>query len=260
MGDYEVFYRCAGAGSPTVVVEDGTGLAGASDHTWDAVVSEVQQVTRICVYDRPPLGLSQGNVPVRAANAVAQDLHKLLANARIGGPYVLVGYSLGGLFVRSYAAQYPHDVVGMVLVDAVSADYYSRARAVLPAVTGNEPEALTSFRRSLASFWGSSRGTNADRVNIAGSLQQAARLTSLGDLPLVALSHGGSSELFSAGLPGDLGARLEQMWLETVTEQARLSTNGRLVVASQPDHAIHQAEPQLVIDAILNVLEQARKR
>jgi pimeloyl-ACP methyl ester carboxylesterase len=142
VGDHDIFYRCAGVGSPTVVVEDGATCAGASDHSWDAVAAEVQKVTRICVYDRPPLGLSRGDIKVRASNEVAQDLHGLLLSAHLAGPYVLVGHSMGGLYVRSYQAQYPQEVVGMILVDAVSPDFYSRFVAALPPVTPNESKAL----------------------------------------------------------------------------------------------------------------------
>jgi hypothetical protein len=112
----------------------------------------------------------------------------------------------------------------------------------------------------MARFWDSAEGKNPDRVDMAGTLEQVSKLPSLGDLPLVALSHNGISDLFSVGLPGVLETKLERMWLEMVTEQSKLSTNGSLVVASKPSHSIHVSEPQLVIDAILKVVEEARKR
>jgi hypothetical protein len=108
-------------------------------------------------------------------------------------------------------------------------------------------------------FFSSTSGALGEHLNIAASAAQAAQVTSLGDMPLVVLSHP-PTRPFSYGLPGDLDARLEELWLEIQTEQSKLSSNGSLVVAAKSIHRIHEDEPQLVIDAILKVVEEARKR
>lgn len=107
---------CLGKGSPTVVFE-----AGLS--SWNMVWVDVQPViaryTRACSYDRAGLGFSDpGPRPATAANIVS-DLHALLKAGGIRPPYVLVGHSAGGLYVRLYADEYRSEVVGMVLVDPV---------------------------------------------------------------------------------------------------------------------------------------------
>ena len=88
--------------------------------------------TRVCVYDRPgtllnaedTAGRSRSDpAPLpRTAQDVVADLHALLRAARVPGPYVLVGHSLGGLCVRLYATTYPEEVAGLVLVDASHED------------------------------------------------------------------------------------------------------------------------------------------
>ena len=98
-------------GGPTVVLEAGHG----NDSTiWLSVQVAVGPDTRVCSYDRAnaPGGASDPAPTPRTAEEVVADLHALLAAAEVPGPYVLVGHSLGGLFVRLYAGRYPDEVAG----------------------------------------------------------------------------------------------------------------------------------------------------
>jgi len=261
VGDHQLYFRCSGAGSPTVVVEEGYAMAGASTRAWDAVLAGVEPVTRICLYDRAPLGLSKADIPVRTCDEVVEDLHKLLQNAHIGGPYVLVGHSLGGFYVRYYATKYADELVGTVLVDAKPPDSTARELALLPPASPTEAESITSVREGLVEELADSAGANAERLNFVAANEQAAKLTTLGDMPLVVLSRSPTPAVtYVSGLPADLEARLEQLWQDMQVEQSKLSTKGSLVVATKAGHRIHVEEPQLVIDAILQVVEEARKR
>lgn len=76
----------------------------------------------MCSYDRAGQGWSDPGPEPRDGEHIAQDLHALLQNASIPGPYVLAGHSYGGLFVRAYAAYYPGEVVGLVLLDSAQPD------------------------------------------------------------------------------------------------------------------------------------------
>jgi hypothetical protein len=100
-------------------------------------------------------------------------------------------------------------------------------------------------------------GNKGERLNVAASAARAAAVSSLGAMPLVVLSH--AADRGGQGLPGDLDACLGQLWLEMQTEQSRLSTNGSLIVAQKSMHAIHVEEPQLVVDAIVQVVHEARR-
>ena len=260
VGDHELFYRCSGTDWPTVIVEAGFGIGGASGTHWSAVENTVRGFARICLYDRATLGRSVGTVPVRTAADVAAELHTLLVNGRIGGPYVLVGHSMGGFFVRVYASAYPDEVVGMVLVDASPPDMLSRQMALLPPKPSDEPPALARFRLQQELFWSSTSGSQGEYLNIADSAAEAGKVASLGDMPLVVLSRSPTSSAAVWGVTPELDAKLEVDWQQAQVEQARLSTNGSLVVATRAGHIISVDEPQLVIDAIFKVVSEARQR
>ena len=108
---------CTGTGSPTVVLEPGGGEL-SSNLGW--ITPAVAGDTRVCVYDRPGRGWSDPTDTPQDGTRVAADLHTLLHAAHVPGPYVLAGHSFGGLYVLTYAAHYPQDVAGMVLIDSTS--------------------------------------------------------------------------------------------------------------------------------------------
>jgi pimeloyl-ACP methyl ester carboxylesterase len=106
----------SGSGSPTVILE--AGIA-ASSLSWDLVQPDVAQLTRVCSYDRAGLGWSDLNPNPPNLQQIVADLHATLTAAAIPGPYILVGHSFGGLVVRAFAAAYPEESAGLVLVDPV---------------------------------------------------------------------------------------------------------------------------------------------
>jgi pimeloyl-ACP methyl ester carboxylesterase len=108
---------CRGVGRPTVVMD--AGLGGAS-LDWSLVQPALQATTRVCVYDRAGMGWSEPVPGNRTPSDLATDLHALLTAAGESGPYVMVGHSLAGKNVRLFAATFPSEVQGMVLVDARS--------------------------------------------------------------------------------------------------------------------------------------------
>jgi pimeloyl-ACP methyl ester carboxylesterase len=127
VGGYRLHMHCSGTaqpGSPTVILEAGAGLASPS---WAWVQSRVAETTRVCAYDRAGYGWSDPGPTPRDARQVAHELHTLLEQAAIASPYVLVGHSIGGMYVRVYAAQYPDEVAGLVLVDSSHPDQLTRS-------------------------------------------------------------------------------------------------------------------------------------
>src|SRR5689334_4574334 len=117
VGGYRLHIQCVGTGSPTVVLD--AGLGGMS-LDWNLVQTEMGRTTQVCAYDRAGMGWSEPGPQPRPPGQIARELHTLLTNAGIPGPYVLVGHSLGGKNVRMFALQHPEEVAGMVLVDARS--------------------------------------------------------------------------------------------------------------------------------------------
>ncbi|MFZ0583640.1 MAG: alpha/beta hydrolase [Candidatus Acidiferrales bacterium] len=106
----------AGQGSPVVVFESGLMSTVLS---WSEIQPEIAKATRVVCYDRAGLGWSDPGTPPRDAEHIVEELHHLLDLTRVPPPYVLVGHSFGGLTTRLFAARYPEEVIGLVLIDPV---------------------------------------------------------------------------------------------------------------------------------------------
>jgi pimeloyl-ACP methyl ester carboxylesterase len=117
VGGYRLHLNTTGQGTPTVVL-----IAGAGDFSldWSLVQPAISKFTRVCSYDRAGLAWSDLGPTPRTMHQDAAELHTLLKHARLKAPYVLVGHSLGGLIARIFAAQYPQEVAGLVLVDSTT--------------------------------------------------------------------------------------------------------------------------------------------
>jgi pimeloyl-ACP methyl ester carboxylesterase len=114
----------SGGSGPAVVFESGIS---ATCLNWTQVRVQVERLARACTYDRAWLGWSDPAKSPRTTSAIVDDLHALLEAAQIPRPYILVGHSFGGMLVRAYAARYPGDVAGLVVVDPLSASEWSSA-------------------------------------------------------------------------------------------------------------------------------------
>ena len=262
VGGYELFYQCSGQGSPAVILE--SGLGGGSG-AWAGVIAGVAENTRVCAYDRANIGRSDKARTPRTFRDAARDLQALLGTARIGGPYILVGHSLGGELVIVFADQYPEEVAGIVLVDAAHPDLGSRLLAGLPPEAADEPEGVMFWRRFLT--WASdSNGSpypNPEGWDTQASNAQVRATKPLGDLPLVVISRSPDSPLFAPGsppLPAETNARLLQIWQDLQVELAGLSTNSTHVMAVRAGHQIPSEEPALVVNAILELADEIRSR
>ena len=171
---------CHGQGGPTVVLANGMGEVSGS---WARVTDQLGATTRVCAYDRAGQGWSEDADSPQDGVAAADDLHALLAAAGEHGPYVLAGHSTGGTYSLTYAARYPEQVAGMVLLDSSSprqatdipsfAGEYAvmrRGVALLPSLT------RLGIGRLAASVTGSHLPSPAaDRVTAVTSTAHAAR-------------------------------------------------------------------------------------
>jgi pimeloyl-ACP methyl ester carboxylesterase len=117
VGGHRLHLNCTGSGSPTVVLEPGAGSM-SSNLGW--ITPAVARDTRVCVYDRAGRGWSEPADPSPDGLQTVTDLHTLLQRGQVPGPYVLAGHSFGGLYVLTYAARYPDEVAGLVLIDSTA--------------------------------------------------------------------------------------------------------------------------------------------
>ncbi|GCE06826.1 alpha/beta fold hydrolase [Dictyobacter aurantiacus] len=263
VGGHQLHLYCTGKGSPTVILE-----AGLGDTTlvWSKVQPTVSIFTHVCSYDRAGDGASDLGPTPRTGAQIVTELHTLLTNAHISGPYILVGHSLGGLYVRLYASTYPQQVAGMVLVDpsyedqppplaqdiqshyadqwlarfgiprlalqlnlASASNFSEYPPDVLPALKAYQaqPQFFHTYADELTAF-------NQTANEVRSSAQRA------GKEPLVVLFH---------GLPVPPNASHQEFF-------AHLSSRSMLVVASRSGHYIQLDQPDLVIKAIRQVFHE----
>ncbi len=236
--------HCKGTGTPTVLMEAGARGNGA---VWQPVLPELAKLTQVCVYDRAGAGYSDAPPQPRAVAQITEELHTLVARARLAGPFVLVGHSLGGLYVRLYAARFPTDVAGMVLVDATTEDDDVRVWPLVPAAV----HAAADHDRAA-----DGEGVNLDAISAAMAQLRAAN-RSLGDKPLVVLTAGQPQGPIP-GVSPEVNAQMAKISAEMQAALPTFSSNSTQVVATKSHHFIQREAPKLVIAAVQQVVGAVR--
>lgn len=277
-------YQMMGEGLPTVIVDSGSG---GTHLDWQLVQPEVAKFTRILTYDRPGYGWSDASSEPRTAEQVVKELRQLLKEVEINPPYVLVGMSLSGLFTRLFAYHYPEEVAGMVLVDVAHERMYEDtpvewvewnkrlerlltyvvpimghtgllrllvALDSLPMVTGlfqKFPDSIRSLAQALYSQtqFGKTFAQESAAVSVSMHQVEQVRQTKMfPDIPLIVLS---------AGKPDfDLTQEILQKLQALHSDLAQESPQGVHIVAPESGHIIQLEQPELVIDAIRQVVEK----
>ena len=246
VGGHRLHLHCTGTGSPTVVLEPGAGM---SSSTMGWIQPAVARDTRVCVYDRAGRGWSDPADTTQDATQIATDLHTLLQRANVPGPYVLAGHSFGGLYALTYAAQYPTEVAGMVLIDSTAPE--SAPTSPTSTSSSYDPMGRISALLSTTARFGLMRlvvslsgetlppaSENAERASLATSehlrstideylqggtsAKEASALTTFDDKPLFVLTAGEGSS------PG---------WMPKQNKLAALSTNSAHHIVEGATHA-----------------------
>ena len=235
VGGHQLHLRCEGTGSPgspTIVYLHGLGGDG-SDVT--SINTQLASQARVCTYDRLNVGRSDSD-PGRhtGADSVA-DLHALLAAAGVPGPYLLVGFSFGGLLAIMYAATYPDQVMGLVSVDG-SLPTDDQVDQLIPA--GERTQVMAE------------QEANQERVEFYPTVDQAKALVAkVPDVPVTYLAAR------PVQLPPTWPVRRMQAFIAAKQVQfTKTVPNGRLVEV-QSSHDIDLEEPELVIQEIQRILE-----
>jgi pimeloyl-ACP methyl ester carboxylesterase len=245
VGPYRLHLECTGSRGPTVILEPGGGGSAAS---MGLIAPAVARDSRVCVYDRAGRGWSDPAASPPDGAQIATDLHRLLARAHVPGPYVLAGHSFGGLYVRTYAAKYPEEVAGLVLVDSTAAKgipvspqmtssysilkHLSSLVATTSRLGVGRLIADTDFSDLPPKYRDDARATAATGKEMGGFLDEfgvanrseaeAGSLRSLDAKPLIVLT----AELESS-----------KGWMADQNETVTLSTNSRHRVVTGATHA-----------------------
>jgi pimeloyl-ACP methyl ester carboxylesterase len=269
VGGYSLHINCVGEGSPTVILESALGAMSAH---WVRVQQVVAETTRVCAYDRAGMGWSEPGPEPRDARQISSELHTLLKDADTEGPYVLVGHSYGGLYARMYAARYPNEVAGVVLVDSSHPEQFTRSPegramyeqirrlgAVIPFLTRlgvirlfnvypAHPDLPPQQRAQIEAFNSSTRQVATTAAEFRATPETTAQVRStgtLGDKPLAVISAGEQSS----------------SWLELQDELAALSSDSihRVVEGATHESLLYESrDAQVTGAAILEVVEVVR--
>jgi pimeloyl-ACP methyl ester carboxylesterase len=282
IGGKRLHIYCEGEGSPTVVFEAGMGNSG---YLFINVFKEVITKTRACLYDRPDLGWSDSTNEQYLSDEVASRLHTLLDKAGEKPPYIMVGHSLGGVYIRKYYQFFPDELVGMVLVDSAHENemsyypapensqpqYFETMMKICDFVAGVGVMRITGVMDKIvenAPFTPLENHAAVSRLNRVSycigirteklasdiDLSQTDPPPSLGDLPLIVLT--GAKELnpirnqFYIGPLPPAQRQSTATWQEIQKSLVALSTNSEQVLALKSGHYIQWDEPNLVVDAI----------
>jgi pimeloyl-ACP methyl ester carboxylesterase len=238
IGDRSLYLDCRGSGSPTVVLEAGSGSDSA---TWAAVHDAIAATTRTCAYDRAGRGRSDDRGEHTLEDAVT-DLRALLDAAGEQGPFVIVGHSLGGSYARVFATQNRDEVVGAVLVDSFEPDIQDdRIHPLLGELIPEYEAQLDGLRAHVA---------RVDSLDWPISEQQL-RASSFVGIPLEVLV----AARYDPRLDEATNAAVATAWREGMESLSPGRTRYEIVYAG---HNIHIDRPDTVIDAVRRLVDGAR--
>jgi pimeloyl-ACP methyl ester carboxylesterase len=270
VGGRRMHIFCQGnAVGPTVIIEQG---AGSPSLVWRPVQATIAKFARVCTYDRAGYQWSDPVEADRGLDDRVADLHAVLERAEVPAPYILVGHSLGGLIVRRFARVYPDQTAGMILVDSPDEPVVFRESMRAFYVQGVRMQRIlrAAARFGLVRLLGryvpmlmlpddamgyalcvrpEHAAAAADDLrallNAPQTVRQPEPPGSLGDRPLVVLSHG-------VPFP-PMAAVMEAGWTDGQDRLSHLSSDSALIVAEKSGHLIHIDEPELVVESVRRV-------
>jgi pimeloyl-ACP methyl ester carboxylesterase len=286
VGGYGMHIDCTGNGSPVLILEAG----GQNDSTiWRGVQPALAKTTTVCAYDRAGTGWSDTQPGPRDADHIAAELHKLLLQTGLKGPIVLMGHSIGGLFIRGYVTHYPANVAGMVFVDS-STPFQERNAALAratPAKTridkvvdfatqpwtlnllvsmgvprllgmcGRKQTVADPNKKIQAEDICRLRKSAWDEVYLFDlSSQQTMSSGPFGALPILILSRDTSKGLPARPAQAELDRR--NAWGQMQENLKKLSTRSRRIVAKNSYHYIVLDRPDLIEKEVPVFIEQIR--
>jgi pimeloyl-ACP methyl ester carboxylesterase len=232
IGGRSLFARCRGTDGPTIVFE--AGLTG-DQRTWDRVLAAMPSDARVCVYDRTNTGRSETAPKPRTAQDVVDDLDALTTAIGEKPPFVLVGFSFGGIFAQLYAAQHPDDIAGLVLVESNHPDEATQIEAHLT------PEQIAIDRAEAES--------NPEGIDIYASFDEVGAAAPLPSVPLVVVTATGPID-WPPGWDREIFDRLRA---EQQADLAARIPGGQHVFADNSGHDVPREQPDVIVDAISRV-------
>jgi len=282
---HKMHLYCTGSGSPAIVLEAGLG-GGSATLSWGGIQPELAKFTRVCSYDRAGYGWSDPQPGPADADRAAANLHELLTQTHVTGPLVLMGHSLGGIYLRDFAAHYPADIAGMILLDSATPLQEERFAAKTGEPAEPNPTMLaltykTLFIVGIPRLMGmcgrpapgmeihAGKALGEDEcqlrlnpvLNELGNMRRTGEETvnsgPFGDLPILIVSHDPAQSLSMPHVLQQM-VDMENIWSSMQEDLKKLSTRSRRIVAKGSGHGVHNDRKDLVLKETHLFIEQIR--
>ncbi len=273
IGTHRLHINCTGEGSPSVIIDSGIGGFSLE---WFKIQNNLSKDVRVCSYDRAGYGWSELGPGPRTTARIARELNVLLTEAKIPGPYLLVGHSFGGYNIRYFASEYPELVAGLVFIDASHPEQFNteefkreepnaqfqknknrmKVRLVQPIISENYPAEKKRMAFRLMSTWKSKiTFLNESDFMETSAKQVAARSEKPYTFPVIIITRGKR-----VWPHNDLGNRREQQWSNLQNDLENIGSQSEHFLAHKSGHVVHLDQPNLVSSNILFAVKKARNQ
>ena len=214
IGKDKINVNCYGKGEPVVIFESGLRCGSSS---WNYVQPEISKITRTFSYDRIDDG--------RSTKDQVYELHALLADTKVKGPYIIVAHSIGGFNARVFAGTYPGEVAGIIFVDSSSENQHSNPKIR----SGNSQEENKMFDTDDA------------------EVKEIRKKDALRNIPIIVLTA--DKEDFP---------EIRADWINYQNDIASLSNRSKHIIVNKSSHFIQIDHPDVVIDAVKEMINEVK--
>jgi pimeloyl-ACP methyl ester carboxylesterase len=281
VGGYSMHLYCTGTGSPAILLSSGLG----DDFTeWAKVQPVLSQLTRVCSYDRAGFGWSERRPGIQDAKAIASHLHQLVEIAGIQRPFVLVGHSISGIYLRYYAAHYRGDLAGLVFIDGATPLQDSRIPKALLRMQRDQRREMPWQKLLMTLGWYRLLGDctsvpsgfeaygawikadscvpsqvdaieqELDAEQVSG--QETIHAGPFGNLPILILSR--DPAVLAPNWPASVSKANAVVWNRMQEEAKGLSSDSVRIIARGSHHYIMDDRPDLVNRQIISFIVMLR--
>jgi pimeloyl-ACP methyl ester carboxylesterase len=235
----KIQYVTSGKGTPAIILVNG---GGGPIEGWYRVYTELEQMSTVVAYNRSGIGGSDRPTTPQTGAVIVSMLRALLHEIKIAPPYVLVGHSLGGLYVNLFARQFPHEIAAVVFLDAAAPG---------DEVLQQEPQTPLQklFNLLMAPLNLIFRKDPNDEVAfVPDTVEQIRNAVPFPAIPVTVVSGGNQS----------LPPKVQQIRHENQKTLSAISPHGKQIIAAKSGHFPQFTEPEFVVQVIRDVFEQVQ--
>jgi len=232
-----------GNGSPVVIFESGLGetLEG-----WKTIQDSISKITTTVSYDRIGLGKSSTTEKPRTLGNLVNELNSFLEKEKIGGPYILVGHSLGGFIIRKFQNTYPEKVLGLIMVDPSHESLFERIFASKPK------EQADLMRNGLKEYYANAPiGIQNEFNELSNNENEMKAIKIPKNIPITLLASYQTPPPPFAPEDIEIKKELFNNWIENAPQT-------KLIITVKSGHYIHYSEPTLIISAIKEIIAKVK--